>query len=120
VSTFSDEALENMTDQEFVDACQRAERLNRPAEAKLAQRALRHHHGAQVIVQGYAITYLDPILSLGHATKVTEMYRARKLGAPPQDDCLLFYEQGALACYRHTFCPAQPAVESVRASGEVK
>jgi hypothetical protein len=40
VSTFSDEARENMTDQEFVDACQRADELNRPAEAKLmGQRA---------------------------------------------------------------------------------
>jgi hypothetical protein len=114
MSTFSDEAIENMSDQEFLAACQRAEELNRPAEAKLAQRALRHHHGAQVILLGYAITYLDPILSLGHATKVTEMYRARKLGAPPQDDCLLFFEQGALACYRHTFCEALPVVEAVR------
>jgi hypothetical protein len=34
-STFSDEAIENMSDSEFLAACARADELNRPAEAKL-------------------------------------------------------------------------------------
>lgn len=70
-------------------------------------------HGTQELVGSWVITHLDPILSLGHATTVTAMYRARKHGASPAEDCLLFTENGKTSCYRHPSCEALPAIDEI-------
>lgn len=72
-------------------------------------------HGMQEIIGDFTVTHLDPIMSLGPRTKVTEMYRARRHGASPQDDCLVFLENQKLACYRHLTCQAIPAIDEIRA-----
>lgn len=65
-------------------------------------------------IGGMVITRINPVLALGPKTTVGELYRVRRDGEGPHDDCVIFIEADHTMCWRHADCPALDAVQQYR------